>query len=182
MRIPSLKKPTLAEVQKTWLHIKSIESDNSTEEPVEFEFISVLKKDENYIKGFEYETRLKTRSDIKLGFQHAQWIAEHQDEIPELKELREKRVWYIDFPALVVVYADGGRYVPCLHNDGGRFVIDWYGLALGFHDCGRVAVSSKQDYRELGTLEPLGTGALESLERIAIALERLADKYAPRKK
>lgn len=172
IKLPALSKPTLKTLQKEWSWIKSIESDNSTTELVEIEFTTVLKDGETYIEGSEYETRLKTRSDVVLGFQHALWLKEHQDEIPELKALREQGEWYIDFPALVVVYVHGSRCVPFLTYGGRQFVVHWSRLDSDFGGDGRIGVSSKQVSSTLGSSD---TRSPEPLERIAIALEKIAD-------
>ena len=137
--IPALPRPTLAELQAKFPWIKSIEADTSPTEAVTLKFATVLRPEEtNAINGAEYERRLTPKFDgTILGYQQAIWLVEHQNEFPELKPFLGKI--YIDFTALIVVGADGGRFYPCLLQDDERWDLDWYWLDDDFASHGRVA-------------------------------------------
>ena len=93
------------------------------------------------INGTEYERRLAPKQNVILGFQHRQWLLEHQTEFPELMALLGKV--YIDFSGLVVVLGGGDRGVPCVSLDGRRWDGFWAWLDGDFRPDGRVAVSRK---------------------------------------
>lgn len=138
IQLPALKRPTLKELQANNHWIKSIERDNSTEAPVTLTLATVLVPDDDgSINGKEYEKRIALKHDSLLGFQHRQWLLEHQDEFPELKALLGKV--YIDFPGLVVVRRDGNRSVPYCGQSGSRWVDVWDWLGLEFNSSGRIA-------------------------------------------
>lgn len=149
IEIPALKRPTLKEVQKSWDWVRSIESDNSTEDAVTLRLATVLKSTESRIDGATYERRTaKLRTDGRLlGFQHRKWLLENQSKIEgpkaraALKALLGKV--YIDFSGIIVVRDDGSRVVPCVGNGGGQWCGTWNDLAYDFNDSGRIAVSSK---------------------------------------
>ena len=143
IQLPALKRPTLAGLQQDWGYIDRIERDDSTEEPVTLRLATVLKSDESSIEGAVYERRLmRLRTDGRLlGFQHRQWLLEHQTELPELMALLGKV--YVDFPGIVVVDDDGSRNVPYAGQDGKRWATFWFWLNFDFVQSGRVAVSSK---------------------------------------
>jgi hypothetical protein len=138
IQLPALKRPTLKELQKNNDWIKSIERDNSTEAPVTLTLATVLVPDDDgSIDGKEYEKRIALKHDSLLGFQHRQWLLEHQDEFPEFMALLGKV--YIDFPGLVVVSRGGGRRVPCCDQGGSRWGVSWSWLGVKFSSYGRVA-------------------------------------------
>lgn len=137
IQIPALPRPTLAELQKDWSYIKSIERDTSPTEALTLKLATVLREKENPIGGTEYELRLKPKHGILLGFQHRQWLKEHQSEFPKLMALLGKI--YIDFPGLVVVRARGSRVYPYLDDDGERWDGRWDWIDNGFDSFGRVA-------------------------------------------
>lgn len=136
--IPALKRPTLKDLQAKYDWIKSIERDTSTEEAVTLSLATVLAEGStSSIGGKEYEKRIALKHDVLLGFQHRQWLLEHQDEFPELKSLLGKV--YIDFPGLVVVSRDGDRRVPYCRRLGSRWDDSWDWLDNDFDSDGRVA-------------------------------------------
>lgn len=138
IQLPALKRPTLKDLQAKYDWIKSIERDTSTEAPVTLALATVLVPDDgSYIDGKEYEKRIALKHDALLGFQHQQWLLEHQDEFPELKALLGKV--YIDFPGLVVVNRVGGRRVPCCGRSGSRWGDVWGWLSDSFASDGRLA-------------------------------------------
>jgi len=138
LQLPALKRPTLEYLQSKYDWIKSIERDTSTEEPVTLSLATVLADGSTAsINGEEYELRLAENLNTLLGFQHRQWLLEHQAEFPEFIALLGK--CYIDFPGLVVVIRVGGRHVPCCLRGGSRWGDDWGWLGGGFDSDGRVA-------------------------------------------
>lgn len=144
IRIPALPRPTLAELREKYSWIREengIKRDTSPIEAVTLKLGTVLGIDEKQIAGSEYERRIAPKLDICLGYQHACWLVEHQDEFPELKALLGKV--YIDFLGLVVVYAYGHRYFPSLSRHGERWYVDWDWVEGGLCRVERVAVSGK---------------------------------------
>jgi hypothetical protein len=140
IQIPALPRPTLADLKAKY-GIKKIERDTSTTESVTIVLCTVLREGENPINGTEYERRLQPKQDVLLGFQHRQWLLEHQAEFPDLMALLGKV--YIDFPGLVVVGAYGHRLVPCANQHGDRWDDRWLWLGFVFSLLGRVASSRK---------------------------------------
>lgn len=140
---PALKRPTLGEIQGSLSYIRSIERDDSTEESVVLKLATVLASTESFVSGNVYERRLVSlRSTGKLlGFQHREWLLEHQKDYPTLMALLGKV--YIDFPGLVVVNGCGNHHVPCVRGHGTQFVGCWDWIARGFDGYGRFAFSSK---------------------------------------
>lgn len=139
IRVPALPRPTLARLQGQHSWIKSIERDNSPTETTTLSLGTVLRPDEGSVGGTKYEQRIVSLP--TMGYQHAVWLVEHQDEFPEFMALLGKI--YIDFPGLIVVLGNGYRRVPCLRRAGGRWCLDWHWLGSDFYSFGRVAVSSK---------------------------------------
>jgi len=102
IRIPALKRPTLAELQAKWSWIRKIERDTSPEGPVTLNLATVLRDvAEGSINGPEYERRISSSMSRLLGYQQLAWLIEHQDEYPAFMALLGKV--YTDFSALVVV-------------------------------------------------------------------------------
>ena len=148
--IPQLKKPTLKNLKNHYPWIKSIESDTSPTSEVSLELLNLVPEGGDYIKGEEYTKR---REGLPLlGYQHAKWLVEHQDE-PELAVFKAfcGKV-YIDFPGLIVVDADGYRSFTSLCGRGGRWCLRWSRVGYGLCRNGRVASSSRK--QEAQTLEP----------------------------
>ena len=152
--IPALPRPTLKELQAKYTWIKKIERDTSETKSVELSLISVLKDGETSIDGKKYEKRLPKKL---LGFQHLEWLVEHQGEFPELLEQAKKEnFWYIDFSGLVVVYEDGDRRVPYGARFGERWGARWHWLDNRFLQDGRVAVSGGRKFKSSRDLDSLG--------------------------
>lgn len=141
IEIPARKRPTLAEIQKKYPWVKSIERDNSTEEPVTLKFATVLRPGEDFIDGKEYERRLMSKPNGILGYQQREWLLEYQDEHPTFMAFLGKV--YIDFSGIVVVGGGGRRFVPCCRRGGSRWGGYWLWLYDGFSACVRVAVAGK---------------------------------------
>ncbi len=139
VELPALTCPTLEELQARYLWIRSIEYDNSPTDATTLTLGTLLRSSEEWIDGKEYERRCKPRLASCLGYQHAAWLVEHQDEFPELKALLGKV--YIDFPGMVVVRADGYRGFAYLSRAGKRWCLYWYWPDVGLFSHGRVASS-----------------------------------------
>ncbi len=90
--IPALKRPTLKQLQEKWSWIKTIERDSSTEEPLVLKLATVL-SDKNSIDGKEYERRIALSLSRLLGYQHLEWLIEHQDEYPDFMALLGKNLY-----------------------------------------------------------------------------------------
>ena len=141
IRIPALARPTLEGLQSKFDWIKRIEVDTSPVEPVVLVLGTVLRVGENAINGVEYQRRRAPKIDVCLGYQQAIWLVEHQNEFPKLMALLGKI--YIDFPGLVVVRGDDGRYFPYLNGGGGRWRLDWDRVDNDLNSNGRIAASRK---------------------------------------
>ena len=144
IEIPALPRPTLAELRAKFSWIKAeggIDRDTSPTEAVTLRLATVLRLDEPSIGGEEYERRIAPTLDVMLGYQHRQWLIEHQMEYPALMALLGKV--YIDFPGLIVVREDGNRFCPYLTQDGKRFDEDWDWMSYVLNRNGRIALSGK---------------------------------------
>jgi len=138
LQLPALPRPTLETLQGKYSWIKSIEGDNSPTEATKLELGTVFYPDEkSSINGTEYEYRLGSAP--YLGFQHACWLVDHQDELDlaPFKALLGKV--YIDFPGLKVVSSGGRRLVPYLSSDDERWYVNFFWLGGVFSGLGRVA-------------------------------------------
>ena len=172
--IPQLKKPTLEELKKTHTWIDRIETDTSPTESVPLELLelfNLVPEGGDYITGEEYTKR---REGLPLlGYQQAQWLVQHQDdpELAEFKALCGK--FYIDFPGLIVVDADGDRYFTYLYVHGGRWYLYWNRVGDDLRRYGRVASARKQEARKL---EPKSSDTLP-LEIVVNGVT-----YVPKKK
>jgi hypothetical protein len=141
IQIPALPRPTLSNLQVKRSWIKSIERDISPTEPVTLVLATVLRESEGSINGAEYERRLTPKRDVLLGYQHRQWLLEHQAESPALMALLGKV--YIDFPGLVVVGDNCRRFVPNTFQRGDRWGAYWHWLGLDLCQNSRVSSSRK---------------------------------------
>jgi hypothetical protein len=139
IQIPALKRPTLEYLQSKNDWIDHIERDTSTEEPVTLTLATVLAAGSaDSINRAEYEKRIAEHLNVLLGFQHYEWLLEHQTEHPQFMALLGKI--YIDFSGIVVVHRGGGRSVPYCSQYGSRWCGRWDWLSDGFHAHGRLAV------------------------------------------
>jgi len=91
------------------------------------ELVPFLKEGERYIEGEELVRRARGELRANLGQRHAEYLLEHQEEIPE-----EFRKYYLAFPGTVWRDRDGVRYVACLYWRGRRWYPDFYWLARVF--------------------------------------------------
>ena len=102
------------------------------------ELVQILKPGEDTIGGEEMVHRARKELNANLGQEDAEWLLEHQAEIP-----KEWRNCYISFPGTVWQGSDGDRYVPYLSWYGGRWYLsfdwlkdDWYSLDRLLSFCG----------------------------------------------
>ncbi len=142
LQIPTLPRPTLAELKAKFDWIKSIERDTSPTGPVTLKLATVFRPYETKsINGAEYERRFAPKHKVLLGYQQREWLIEHQKEFPELMALLGKI--YIDFPGLVMVREDGNRDIPYACQGDERWDPYWGWVDRGFNRFGRVAIYGK---------------------------------------
>lgn len=87
--------------------------------PAQLELVSFLEDNESYVNGETMLQRARGKLNANLGQQHAEWLLEHQVEIPE--EFKEH---YLAFTGTVWHRPHGRRHVPC---DGWRLNFRWLG-------------------------------------------------------
>ena len=148
-------------IPKGW----KIESDVEPSKIKDFDFVSFLKKGEDYIGGTELQKRAEELN-ANLGMADAEYLLEHQNLIPA--ELQDK---YLIFAGTVLRDSDGRFRVPCLYWDGGRWVLSFYWLVSGFSDLGRLARGKSLDFRTLLKTDK------EVLNDIGYRLKVLEEKF-----
>ncbi len=101
-----------------WTRLEHVEFDG---QPFTPEMVEFLKSGESYVNGEVMKLRAK-EFNAHLGQGEAEYLLENQHLIP--KECRDK---YLVFPGTVWRDLDGGRRVPYLRWDGGRWglLFDW---------------------------------------------------------
>lgn len=82
----------------------------------DLELVPFLKEGEICIGGEELVIRSRGELDTNYGQEDAEWLLEHQDEIP-----REFRNYYLVFPATVWRRRDGPRFISYLGFGGGQW-------------------------------------------------------------
>ncbi len=87
--------------------------------------VPILKKGETSINGEEMVRRARAELNANLGQEDAEWLLEHQAEIP-----KEWRSYYLTFPGTVWQGEYGCRFVPCLRWGvaGWCLYFGWLGL------------------------------------------------------
>lgn len=93
-----------------------------------------LNHDEQYVTGDTMRERAKNIG-ANLGQRHAEHFLDHQEEIPE-----SYRPYWLIFPGTVWRGRDGALLVPCLHWDGGRWLLSFDWLGHRFRSHGRVSL------------------------------------------
>lgn len=98
-------------------------------DPANLELISILKPGEQYIGGEEAVRRARTDLHSNLDQRQAEYLLEHQHEIPE-----EFRKYYLVFTGTIWRSPGGYRSVSCLRWDGWKWFLyfRWLGHDL---DC-----------------------------------------------
>lgn len=104
----------------------------------DLELVSFLKPGEDRINGEEMVRRARHELNANLGQEDAEWLMEHQDQIPA-----EFRNFYLTFPGTVWQDSDGDRCVPCLYWYDGRWCLDFYWLEVDWISSVRLLRSRK---------------------------------------
>ena len=92
------------------------------------ELVSFLEQGENRINGKEMVRRARTELNANLGQRHAEYLLEHQSEIP-----KEFQKFYLVFMGTIWRGPSGDRVVTYLLWDGERWCLhfDWLGHGWG---------------------------------------------------
>ncbi len=91
------------------------------------ELMPFLKEGENYVGGEEMVRRARKELNTNLGQRHAEFLLEHQNEIPE-----EFRQYVLVFTGTIWRDRDGDRGVPCLYWLSEQWYLDVDWLENGF--------------------------------------------------
>lgn len=102
------------------------------------DIVEFLKPNESSVNGEVMKLRAKELN-AHLGQRHAEYLLEHQDLIP--KEWRGK--YYLTFPGTVWRGSSGGRVVPCLGWNGGRWCLSFCWLGDGWLSSDRLVSRRK---------------------------------------
>ena len=102
-------------------------------DPAELELVSFLKPGESFINGDEMVRRARTELRANLGQRHAEYLMEHQKEIPV-----EFREYYLVFTGTVWCRSGGNRRVACLRWGGPRWVLHFHWLENDWGSYGRL--------------------------------------------
>ena len=99
----------------------------------DLELVSFLKEKESSINGEEIVRRARVELDANYGQEDAEWLLEHQDEIPA-----EFQQYYLVFTGTIWQGSVGGRGVPFLYWSGERWCLDFDWLGSGWSSSGRL--------------------------------------------
>ena len=99
----------------------------------DLELVPILKSGETYVNGEEMLRRAREEFNANLGQEDAEWLLEHQNEIP-----KEWRSHYLTFTGTLWRGDGGSRGVSCLHWHGGRWRLDFGWLEGGWGSDDRV--------------------------------------------
>lgn len=99
----------------------------------DLELVPFLRAGESSIRGYDLIGRARYEIAADYGQEDAEFILDHQDEIPE-----GFRKFYLVFPRTVWRDPGGDLIVACMHWDGGRWFLFWSWLGLGFSSLGRL--------------------------------------------
>ena len=89
--------------------------------------VSFLKSGEDYVNGEEMVRRARLEFNANYGQEDAEWLLDHQNLIPA-----ELRKFYLVFPGTVWQCADGDRHVLYLYWGGGRWILSFSCLGVGW--------------------------------------------------
>lgn len=137
LQMPALPRPDLAALRMKYEWINGIREDNSPIDELTLVLGTVLCPDEKHAGYKEYKYR--RRGLPTLGYQHLEWLVEHQDEHPAFKVL-VGRV-YVDGPAIVVVHHNGLRAHPSLRSRAERWHLYWDNASGDLGQYGRIAAA-----------------------------------------
>ena len=99
----------------------------------DLELVTFLKKGENSINGKEIVRRARVELDANYGQEDAEWLLEHQNEIPV-----EFREYYIVFTGTIWQHAVGHRNVLYLHWSGRHWYLYFLWLDDGWYSDARL--------------------------------------------
>jgi hypothetical protein len=104
----------------------------------DLEIISFLREGEKSVSG-EVMRQRAVKLGANLGQRQAEYLLEHQDEIP-----REFRKYYLVFPGTLWRASDGSLVVPYLSWDDGRWYLRFHWLRGDWHSHDRLLRPRKQ--------------------------------------
>ncbi|MBP6855853.1 MAG: hypothetical protein KBC26_02720 [Candidatus Pacebacteria bacterium] len=139
--IPALPRPILADLKVKFSWNRGIESDTSPVDALTLILGTVLRSEEEFVNGFEYERRRSPLAGQMLGYQHLMWLVDHQNEFPAIMGLRGKIC--IDGPGLIVFGKGGHRYYPYLDQSDKGWHLYWQKVNNCLGRNRRLAVSGK---------------------------------------
>lgn len=97
------------------------------------ELVPFLKEKESFVSGEEMVRRARVELDANCGQEDAEWLLEHQDEIPA-----EFRKYYLVFTGTIWRGSRGNRIVPYLGWIGGRWCLGFPWLFNDWVSSGRL--------------------------------------------
>ncbi|MBU2081865.1 hypothetical protein KKH14_00280 [Patescibacteria group bacterium] len=104
----------------------------------DLELVPFLKQGEGSISGEEMVRRAQFELDANYGQEDAEWLLEHQDEIPA-----EFQKYYIVFTRTIWRDSNDRRSVPYLRWYGGRWYLHFGWLGIGWSSGDRCVRSRK---------------------------------------
>lgn len=127
-KVRELAKPKFVydKTKDAWELIEDIGFVPLITSPKNLEFVAFLKSDENSVTGEVMLERARGDLNANLGQQHAEWLLEHQAEIPE-----EFRKYYLVFTGTIWRVSVGDRNVPCLGWSGNKWCLGFRWLGSG---------------------------------------------------
>jgi hypothetical protein len=115
--IPALPRPTLAEIQRRFCWIQEILVDVSPTSEVSFGLARPLYSGEAFLRRESYEERLGfLPAGTALGFQHACWLVEYQDDHLWFRNFPDRVL--VDFPGFTAGHTNNGCVSPFLSRAG----------------------------------------------------------------
>jgi len=103
-----------------WELVEDVGFEPPVTSVADLQLVSFLEQGEEYVNGTVMRQRA-TQRNANLGQQHAEWLLEHQKDIPETW-----RNHYLVFPGTVWCTREGALLVPCFLWAGAQW-------CLGFH-------------------------------------------------
>jgi len=135
LQVPATQRPTTRELRAEFPWVKNIERDSSPTNAVTLTLKQVLRSDESYVNGSEYERRIAQES--VLGYQQAAWLTKNQNDPRIEQALSGLRQLQIDFPGTVAVSWHGTRSIAHLRRCGELWCLSWTSIVLGFEEVER---------------------------------------------
>ncbi len=119
--------------KKGWTLVEDVGFNPAIKSVKDLILTPFLKDGENSINSEELISRARGKLKANYGQIHAEYLLEHQGEIPE-----EFRKYYLVFSGTIWRGPDGLRSVPYLCWSGGQWYLDWHWLDLGWYDRDRL--------------------------------------------